>query len=108
MNALPRAIVLAGIIALAIVPLPFAAASDCVELDTATFANGLHVIANAGRQLALGFQSDTPGDGMSFVVIVTPSVCSGVGLGDGLDLSGLAPEDVEDVLEQTPVYPLLP
>lgn len=90
MTAFPRAMFLLAIVTLAIVPLPQAAADDCVEVSTTTFSEGLRVIANAGRQLALGFRSGEPGDGVGFVIIITPSVCSGFGL-SGMGLEGVDP-----------------
>lgn len=94
MTAFPRAMFLLAMVTLAIVPLPQAAADDCVEVTTTTFSEGLRVIANSGRQLALGFRSGEPGDGLGFVLIITPAVCSGFGL-MGLGLEGADPQQIE-------------
>lgn len=106
----PRAIMALAVVTLALVPLPVAAADECVEVTTATFSEGMRVIANAGRQIALGFRSGDPGDGVAFVVIITPSVCSGLGLGTGglsdLNASGDPATTSEWALTQLP--PLLP
>lgn len=99
MIALPRALVAFAIVSTALAQLPLAAASDCVELNTATFSEGFRVIANAGRQVALGFRSGTPGDGVAFVVIITPAVCTGL---------GVSPSESSAVREQAPSFLPLP
>lgn len=112
MTATPRAFLLLAIVVAAIAPLPFAAADDCVAINTATFSDTIRVIANTGRQIALGFKSSEPGNGAAFVVIITPSVCSGFGLGNleavgGLDPVGMV-EDYRDPPFPDPTYLPLP
>ena len=97
MTATPRALFVLAIVTLAIIPLPQAAAGDCVEVNTTTFSEGLRVIANAGRQLALGIRSGEPGDGIGFVLIITPAVCSGFGIG-GLSSDSISVQDLKEQL----------
>ena len=113
MNAAPRALLALAVLALAMVPLPYAAADDCVEVSTATFSEGMRIIANAGRNIALGFRSGDPGDGVAFVVIITPSVCSGFGLGGSLEVAGIDPvhaagQTQDWALDQVPLVLPLP
>lgn len=60
---------------------PTASASGCIEIEYRTFGSGLHVIANTGRQLAFGFVSNYPGEGLGAVAIITPTLCGGFGVG---------------------------
>lgn len=109
MTAIPRALFVLALFTLATLPMPLAAADDCVEVSTATFSEGTRIIANAGRQLALGFRTASPGDGLGFVVIITPSVCSGFGLGglglEGIDVTKVA-QDGQSFLNQPTFLPL--
>lgn len=100
MNAFPRAFVILAILCAAIVPVPMASAGACVDVDADTFSDTFRVIANTGNQIALGFRAPAPGDGVAFVVIITPSLCGGVGVGAG-DLSGQSARDTLDDLAET-------
>lgn len=82
MSASPRIGVLA-ILMVAMTFSPTAQASGCIELDYTSYGEGLHVLANTGRQLAFGLVSDYPGEGVGAMVIITPALCGGVGVGSG-------------------------
>lgn len=111
MKASPRAFVLAALLALTLLPVPQAAASDCVEVLTQTYGDGLRVIANAGRQIAIGAQASTLGDGTRVVVVITPAVCGGLGVGIS-DMSGQSPaptvDDAYETLASVPSFLPLP
>lgn len=101
MNVLPRALLATAILVAALAPTPTIVASgECVEYFTENAADGLQVIANAGRSIALGFETGMPGDGTGFLVIINPAICGGLGL-------GLGGNDLEDPTELIPGLPTL-
>lgn len=100
MSALARVGVLVLILAAALAPPP-AAASDCIQVMQLDWGEGLRVIANTGRQIALGLVSEMPGDGQGIIVIITPSVCGPLGV-------GLTGNDSTHEIEKVPSYLPLP
>lgn len=107
MSLIPRLGVLAFLLVAATYT-PTAAASGCVQVEYANFGSGLHVIANSGREIALGLVSGYPGEGIGAILIITPSLCGGIGAG-WYSVPGL----VEDLVEGakptvTDLIPLLP
>lgn len=110
MSIAPRIGVLSLILMLSALT-PTAAASGCIDVEYWSFGEGLHVIADTGREIALGVTSSSPGDGIAAVLIITPALCSGVGVGlDWNDVPTLVP-DVADTVEPalgSTLFPLLP
>lgn len=98
MSMAPRIGVLAFLL-MAATFTPTASASGCVEVEYRSFGNGLHVIADTGRELAFGFTTGLPGDGIGAVLIITPALCGGVGAG-WYDVPSV-PRDPVDLLEPT-------
>lgn len=88
--------------------LPLAPASaelaDCVTLETASFAERLRIIAHGGRQIALGFATPAPGDGVSMVAYISPTLCTGIGLPSPITATSGEPV----VVVEAPSYPGLP
>lgn len=101
------AFVALALAALAFVPVALGSSDepedpDCVSVGVSNMVEGLRVIAYAGREIALGFEADQPGEGVGFVVYLAPSVCTGLG-GIGMQASSgfaLPPEE--------PSFPALP
>lgn len=102
MTALPRAIMPIFVLALAIVPTPYAAAADeCVRLHTANVASGLRLWADTEGTMAFGFQSGSPGDGVKLLLLINTVACSG--FGTGLGVAGPLPGELEPVEELIPL-----
>lgn len=95
MSVSPRIGVLALVLMVASFT-PTAAASGCIEIAYTNFGDGLHIIADTGREIAFGFVTGYPGEGIGAVAIITPSLCGGFGVGagwsDAKGLSGLPGE----------------
>lgn len=108
MSLIPRLGVLAFLL-IAATYSPTAAASGCIQVEYANFGSGLHVIADAGRELAFGVVTGYPGEGVGAVVIITPSLCAGVGAGFGSvpqlldDTAGTADPTLDDALLLLPL-----
>jgi len=103
----PRIGVLAVILVAALFT-PTAQASGCIDVEYSTFGEGLGVIATTGRQLALGFVSDSPGDGLGFILIITPALCGGFGLGSDLGSPETLLGDLTDTIDETMLLLPLP
>lgn len=99
----PRTLLIAALLLAFVLP-PTAAAEECLDIEAYQFAEGLRVIANTGSTLAFGVMSNVPGDGTGFVVIITPSLCTGFGVG----LGGKSDDPVGTVLRLLPPLEPLP
>lgn len=91
-----------------VVALPVAGASNdteanCVSVGLTDMVDKLRIIAYTGREIALGFGTDQPGEGIGFVVYVAPSVCTGLG-----GLSTQSASSQPPVPREIPSYPALP
>lgn len=74
---------------------------NCFSVGWTNMVDTLRIIAVAGREIALGFETDQPGEGLGFAVYVAPSVCTGLG---GLPSMTAGTASVPPV----PSYPALP
>ncbi|HVM46153.1 MAG TPA: hypothetical protein VM582_09480 [Candidatus Thermoplasmatota archaeon] len=92
---------LIAVMMLAVATVPTAVADECVEVRTSTFADGLRLVANAARSIAIGVYSGAPGEGVGMVVVISPVLCGGVGVG-----GSNATVDPVALLQQLP--PLIP
>lgn len=96
------------ILAAAPVPLAGAGVADCVSVEAASFAERLAIIAHGGRQVALGFAAPAPGDGVSFVAYISPTLCTGVGLPSPISGTSGASLPTAPATPDAPSYPGLP
>lgn len=73
-----------GVLTLVLVAMSFtpqAAASGCIDVELRNFGSGLHVIADTGREIAFGFVTGYPGEGVGAVLIITPTLCGALDIG---------------------------
>lgn len=103
MSVLPRAMVLAALVLVASSPLAYAAGDTCVAMRVQDYASGLSIVAQTGSVVALGFMSGAPGDGVGYVLYITPALCTGT----SLPLGGPTAPDLYGTLSTIPkVVPL--
>ena len=81
---------------------------NCVSVSYATFADSLRIIANGGREIALGFTLDEPGEGVGLVVYIAPEVCASATGSGQPPLSPNEPAKTVSKLDKCPTYPALP
>jgi len=106
MSVLPRTLLITAIVLVAFSPAASAGGPEtCIEMVFASFANGLAIIATTGDSIAFGFASGYPGDGVGYVAIITPSLCTGVDL---LAPAESAVGDLQGVLADLPELLPLP
>lgn len=77
---------------------------NCFSVGWTNMVDTLRVIAYAGREIALGFETDQPGEGVGFVLYLAPSVCTGVGGLSGIQSNTAANPPPAEI----PSYPALP
>lgn len=105
MSVLPRTLLITAVVLVGLSPVASAGPEACIEMILANYASGLRIIANTGDSIALGFASGYPGDGVGYVAIITPSLCTGIDLEDASQ-SGLS--DLQGVLQDLPELLPLP
>lgn len=112
MYAFPRTLAVMLVVVMATMPLHFAAADTCIRTHNSASAEALTIIANTGRQIAVGLKAPHPGDGFGVTAIFTPMECGsgGFGMGEpsGQEVSDLVGDTAKWVTDQAPSFLGLP
>lgn len=101
MPVLPRVMVFAALLVTATSPMAAANGADgCWSMELDSYAPGLSIVAQTGSVIKLGFTSGAPGDGIGYVLVIAPALCTGGGL--PIPIGGVGQQGAYGLLDSLP------
>lgn len=76
----PLALLFVAALVAVSVPVGATTALDCVKIHRYNAAESIGIRASPGREIEIAVQSTMPGNGIAVVALISPTLCTGVGL----------------------------